>query len=201
MSDVKLYDRTECQAMFILGAGTNGNLVVRHENALDDVTCMIDEKILRCSPDFVAICDHYRTANDSCPGCDSEHDDLAALIGHHGTAVSVHIPGGSIDLGTIYQHMDCTWSAMTPTGEVIAVSVPTSDSAVRALTLDHKRRVWHTAVNEAKTRDEAREEQISDAVHLLVKHGIIDFSDHAAVLDTLVHTHLVTTDTHDGSAL
>jgi hypothetical protein len=107
--------------------------------------------------DLVALCAHGYTANDSCPGCDTEHDDLAALMNDHGVAVSVQAFGHLIELGTIHQHADCTWSAMVPTGEVIAVSVPTSDSAVRALTLDHKRRVWLTAVNEAEVRAEARE--------------------------------------------
>jgi hypothetical protein len=128
--------------------------------------------------DLVALCAHGYTANDSCPGCDIEHDDLAARMNDHGVAVSVRIvTGHTIELGTIYQHADCTWSSMVPTGEVIAVSVPTADSAIRVLTLDHKRRVWLTAINEAQTRAEEAAELDVVAAEFLDADGMVVMSD------------------------
>jgi hypothetical protein len=106
-------------------------------------------------PSVVALCAHGYTANDSCPGCDAADDTTRELTRKYGVEVTVHAFGHMIDLGMIYNNADTTWSAIAPSGDILGDHIRSGDSAVRALTLDHKRRVWHTALNEAKTREEA----------------------------------------------
>jgi len=149
---IKLYDRITSQAMLVLGGNAAGNLVVQYENALDDVTCTIDEKVLRCSPDFVAICDHGYTANDSCPGCDAVDERVLSLpnatVFSHGYGTRP-----SIFLGCIAADGNASPDryAISPDDEIVARKCPTWADAYRALVLDHKIRVWHTAINEAQT--------------------------------------------------
>lgn len=189
MSDVKLYDWLSSKVVTVLGGTAAGSLVVRYKNAPDDVTCTIDEKILRCSPDFVAVCAHYYTANDLCPGCDADYDELINMVERYGVEVSDHIGQAlgkpNIELGMIYQHADCTWSAVSPSGVVLGSNIVDADSAVRALRLDHKIRVWFTALNDnvlhdARKLDEAaaqnvdtREDyEIRQAVRTLMSYGV-----------------------------
>lgn len=224
MSDVKLYDRLLSKAVIVLGGDAAGNLVVRYENALDDITCPVDEKILRCSPDFVAICAHNYTSNDSCPGCDADYDTLINKVERYGVEVSDHIGQSlgqpSTELGMIYQHADCTWSAVTPSGVILGSNIVDADSAVRALRLDHKIRVWFTALNDNVQSHTVRVDELITApaglwdrpalttigMTAAEAFDIIDFAqptplDHAAMLGSLEHTHPVRTTKHDGSAL
>jgi hypothetical protein len=187
---VKLYDRIADQKMTVLGTTPDGlGVLFRFEDEAPDGATRVSATTLDINPmgRYVALCDHGYTAHDSCPNCDATHDDHADLISNHGVEVSVHtFSGHTIDLGMIYNNADTTWSAMTPEGVVLGTAVSTSDSAVRALTLDHKIRVWRTAVNENITRDEAKaldehaayhvelrkSQQIEAAVRTLIEHGV-----------------------------
>lgn len=188
----KIYDRTACQSMIVLGTYPNGmGVYFRYESDKHDKVREVSRTRLRTLTKYAALCGHGYTANDSCPGCDADHGTRAGDIELYGTEVSEHIgqPVGQahIELGMIYRHADCTWSALSPTGVVIGSNIVSADSAVRALRLDHKVRVWRTALNDnvlydARKLDEKlsaigitdrNRQQVEDAVSLLRACGII----------------------------
>jgi hypothetical protein len=186
-----LYDTHLSQQMFVLGQTDAGHVIVAYENADVDTTCTVDEKILRCSPDFIALCDHGYTQRDSCPGCDQVDNDIHERAETAGTHLSAHVGNGaSIDLGVVVFHADCTRSAITPDGDIV-VRHADGDSwktTRRALVLEHKRNAHRLALSEnemcktdASTAydietellgDVRREQQITEAVRMLVSHGI-----------------------------
>lgn len=149
---VKLYDRNASQAMFVFGGTPDGDGVsFRYENdATNEVRAVSAHALM--AGECVALCDHGYTANDSCPGCDAADERILSLPG-----TLVHDPSylGRIaaEFGGITRH------AINPDGEIVARGCASFADAYRALVLDHKRRAWHTAINEARTRAEEAAER------------------------------------------
>jgi hypothetical protein len=160
-----LYDNIESQRMIILGDAryvsgvrVTGVFYLRENDAADRKPRFVGSNRLATNLDrrYTALCRHGYTQHDSCPGCDKAHDDLAARMSEHGSHLSVRtVTGHTIDLGVIYQGADCTWSAMTPFGDIIATGVETHQSVVRALTLEHKRNAHRLALIEQDERAHA----------------------------------------------
>lgn len=74
----KLYDRTECQAMFVLGTTPDGfGIVYRFENDAPDQEREVGARRLRTAGRYVAVCRHYYGVMDSCPNCDAAEDTEA----------------------------------------------------------------------------------------------------------------------------